>query len=75
MVNGSAVVPRPLEISVTGGPFTPIGAASVLLKSWTAPMSIEQVPLTVKQSIVDTDPLRAGTYGKTLTFTLSTTTP
>ena len=33
------------------------------------------VPLTIKQSIIDTDPLRAGTYGKTLTFTLSTTTP
>ena len=35
--------------------------APVLLKSWTAPTSIEQVPLTIKQSIVDTDPLRAGT--------------
>jgi hypothetical protein len=75
MVNGSTALPRPLEIGITGGPFTPIGAASVLLKSWTAPMSIEPVPLTIKQSIVDTDPLRAGTYGKTLTFTLSTTTP
>jgi hypothetical protein len=31
--------------------------------------------LTVKQSILETDALRAGTYGKTLTFTLSTTTP
>ena len=75
LVNGTVAVPRPLEISVAGGQFTPLGAASVLLKSWTGPMSIEQVPLTVKQSILETDGLRAGTYGKTLTFTLSTTTP
>jgi hypothetical protein len=75
LVNGSAVVPRPLQISVAGGAFAPIGAAALPLKSWTGPTSVEQVPLTVKQSILETDALRAGTYGKTLTFTLSTTTP
>ena len=75
MVNGTSALPRPLEISVGAGTFSPVGATALLLKSWSGPTSIEQVPLTVKQSIVDTDPLRAGTYGKTLTFTLATTTP
>jgi hypothetical protein len=35
----------------------------------------DAAPVGFRQSIGDTDPLRTGTYGKTLTFTLSTTTP
>jgi hypothetical protein len=33
------------------------------------------VSLDFKQTIGASDPLRTGTYSKTLTFTLSTTTP
>jgi hypothetical protein len=33
------------------------------------------VTISVKQPIGSTDALRTGTYSKTLTFTLSTTTP
>jgi hypothetical protein len=33
------------------------------------------VPIAFQQSIGSTDALRTGTYSKTLTFTLSTTTP
>jgi hypothetical protein len=33
------------------------------------------VPITFKQSIAANEPLRTGAYSKTLTFTLSTTTP
>jgi hypothetical protein len=33
------------------------------------------VAIDFKQSIAETDGLRSGTYGKTLVFTLSTTTP
>jgi subtilase-type serine protease len=43
--------------------------------SWTGPASNETVPVTFKQLIKRTDPLRTGTYAKTLTFTLSTTAP
>ncbi len=75
MVNGAAVLPRPLEISAAGGEFAPVGEAARVLKRWSGPTSVEQVPLAVKQSIRETDALRAGTYGKTLTFTLATTTP
>ena len=45
------------------------------IKSWTSPISNDQVPLNLKQPVAANDPLRAGSYSKTLTFTLSTTTP
>ena len=38
-------------------------------------MSNESVPVTFKQSIGANEALRTGNYTKTLTFTLSTTTP
>ncbi|MDA0184762.1 CocE/NonD family hydrolase [Solirubrobacter phytolaccae] len=43
--------------------------------AWTGPTSNETVPITFKQRVKETDPLRTGAYTKTLTFTLSTTTP
>jgi len=46
-----------------------------MIKTWSAPTSNESVPVTFKQSIAANEPLRTGTYSKTLTFTLSTTTP
>jgi IgA peptidase M64 len=46
-----------------------------VVKTWSAPTSNEVVPITFKQAIAANEPLRTGTYSKTLTFTLSTTTP
>lgn len=43
--------------------------------AWTAPTSGEKVGIAFKQSIGANDPLRTGSYSKTLTFTLSTTNP
>jgi amidase len=43
--------------------------------SWTEPVSNESVPVTFKQTISSGEALRTGNYTKTLTFTLSTTTP
>ncbi|MBE2317096.1 X-prolyl-dipeptidyl aminopeptidase [Solirubrobacter sp. CPCC 204708] len=43
--------------------------------AWTGPVSNESVDVAFKQLIKATDPLRTGTYSKTLTFTLSTTNP
>ena len=45
------------------------------IRFWGAPTSSEVVPIDFKQSIGANDPLRTGTYSKTLTFTLSTTNP
>ncbi len=46
-----------------------------VVKTWTDPASNDAVALAFKQAIGATDPLRTGTYAKTLTFTLSTTNP
>ncbi|MDA0160779.1 ThuA domain-containing protein [Solirubrobacter ginsenosidimutans] len=76
LVNGTYSLPQTLQAS-GGGAFAPVGgsAAPTALKSWSAPTSNESVPVTFKQSIGANDALRTGSYSKTLTFTLSTTTP
>jgi hypothetical protein len=62
LMNGTFALPSPLEV---------LFSKSV----WTAPVSNDSVTVTFKQHIGATDALRTGTYSKTLTFTLSTTTP
>lgn len=42
---------------------------------WSGPASNEAVDVTFRQRIAADEPLRTGTYAKTLTFTLSTTAP
>ena len=76
LVNGTFALPQAVQAGV-GGTYAPVGgsAAPTLLKSWTAPTSNEAVTVGFKQSIGAGDALRTGTYSKTLTFTLSTTTP
>ena len=44
-------------------------------RSGPRPVSNDAVTITFRQHIGATDPLRTGAYSKTLTFTLSTTTP
>jgi plastocyanin len=53
---------------------SPLGGLGTI-KTWAAPTSNESVPVTFTQSIAANEALRTGTYSKTLTFTLSTTTP
>jgi hypothetical protein len=62
LTNGTFSLPQPLQ--VTGAP-----------RSWTGPVSNDAFTLGFSQAIGATDALRTGTYSKTLTFTLSTTTP
>ena len=62
LVNGAFSLPQPLQ-------------GLGVVKTWSAPTSNEKVPVTLKQQINAGDALRTGTYSKTLTFTLSTTTP
>ena len=45
------------------------------LLSYAAPVSADQVTIGIRQSIVANEALRTGSYSKTLTVTLSTTTP
>jgi hypothetical protein len=80
LVNGSFVLPQPLQAQAsspngTGGAFAAVGGSPLQLLSYAAPVSNDAVTLGFKQVIGVDDPLRTGTYGKTLTFTLSTTNP
>jgi len=45
------------------------------LISYAGPISNDAVTLQFRQAIAANDALRTGSYSKTLTFTLSTTTP
>ena len=62
---------------LTNGAFTLAAPLQVEFgkTTWTAPVSNETVPVTFKQAIGASEPLRTGQYSKTLTFTLSTTNP
>jgi predicted AlkP superfamily pyrophosphatase or phosphodiesterase len=62
LMNGTLALPSPLSVELSKA-------------AWTAPVSHDAVTIAFKQHIGAGDALRTGTYSKTLTFTLSTTTP
>jgi enterochelin esterase-like enzyme len=62
LMNGSFALPSPLAVTFSKS-------------AWSAPVSNDAVTITFKQHVDATDALRTGAYSKTLTFTLSTTTP
>ncbi|RKQ93516.1 chitobiase/beta-hexosaminidase-like protein [Solirubrobacter pauli] len=62
LVNGAFALAQPLQ-------------GLGVVKTWTGPTSNEKVTVTFKQAIGANDPLRTGSYSKTLTYTLSTTNP
>ena len=80
LVNGAFALASPLQANASdaatpAGPFGPIGSAPLSVLSYTGPVSNDAVTIAFRQAIASTDPLRTGSYSKTLTFTLSTTTP
>jgi hypothetical protein len=72
LVNGAFALAQELQVRNSAGAFQTMPAG---IRFWGGPTSDEAVPLDFKQSIGAGDPLRTGTYAKTLTFTLSTTSP
>ena len=46
-----------------------------VVKTYAGPVSNDAATITFKQAIAANEPLRTGSYSKTLTFTLSTTNP
>jgi beta-glucosidase len=72
LVNGAFALPQELQVKNSAGAFQTMPAG---LKFWSGPTAGEAVPVELKQTIGANDPLRSGSYAKTLTFTLSTTTP
>jgi hypothetical protein len=81
LVNGAFSLPQPLQAQASspaagaGGAFAPVSGNPLALLSWAAPVSHDPVTIGLEQTIGSNDALRTGSYSKTLTFTLSTTTP
>ena len=67
LVNGAFSLASPL---LAGG--SPLPAT---VKTYAGPVSNDPVTIAFRQSVGANEPLRTGTYAKTLTFTLSTTAP
>jgi hypothetical protein len=77
LVNGTYALAQQLQVNANNGAFAPMRTDNgpLALMSWTGPVTKQSVALGFKQTIGAAEGLRTGTYAKTLTFTLSTTTP
>jgi hypothetical protein len=82
LVNGTFVLAQPLQATATDPANTvpsysplPATGAPLALLAYAAPVSNDPVTVGFKQSIGAGDPLRTGTYSKTITLVLSTTSP
>jgi hypothetical protein len=82
LVNGSFSLPSKLQAKAsspggTGAGFADVGgtAAPTPLLTYASPITSDPVTLAFHQHVGATDALRTGSYTKSLTFTLSTTTP
>jgi predicted alpha-1,2-mannosidase len=82
LVNGAFSLPSPLQARArnaanSGTAYNNVGssASPLNLLMYGGPISNDAVTLQFSQHIGSTDALRTGSYAKTLTFTLSTTTP
>ena len=83
LVNGTFSLPSPLQAKAssangTGAAFAPLSNTAgtpLALLAYAAPVSNDAVTVSFLQHIGAGDALRTGPYTKTLTFTLSTTTP
>jgi hypothetical protein len=77
LVNGQFSLPQALQVRARENAYAPLGGSGsqTTLTTWNGPVSNDLVAIGFKQPVRVNDALRTGTYAKTLTFTLSTTTP
>jgi predicted acyl esterase len=82
LINGTFSLPSVLQAKASsaagvGSAFANVGgsAAPTSLLTYSNPTANDAVTIAFQQHIGSTDALRTGSYSKTLTFTLSTTTP
>ena len=77
LVNGTFALAQTLQAKANTGTYAPVGGSAnpTSLLTYRGPVSNDSVTLGFKQTIGRNEPLRTGTYAKTLTFTLSTTNP
>ncbi|MDA0180092.1 DUF1593 domain-containing protein [Solirubrobacter phytolaccae] len=70
LVNGSHALASPIKVNggtLSGSPLT--------VKTYPGPATSDVTTLTFEQPLAATDTLRTGSYSKSLTYTLATTTP
>ena len=80
LVNGAYALPQGLQVDASSGQgsgaaFAPLAANPLPVLTYGGPVTNDAAAVGFKQSIAADDPLRTGSYAKTLTFTLSTTNP
>ena len=80
LVNGTFALPSALTVRAANAAqpnpaYVPVAGTPTTLLTYAGPTTTDAVTLGFRQAIGATDVLRAGSYSKTLTFTLSTTTP
>ena len=78
LVNGTFTLAERLQAKANTGSFASLSATAgepLNLLTYNRPVSSDPVTIGVRQHIGANEPLRTGAYTKTLTFTLSTTTP
>ena len=75
LVNGAFSLVQALEAKSGAAAFAALSGSPLALKAYTGPISNDQVSLDFQQTIGANEPLRTGSYSKTLTYTLSTTSP
>jgi hypothetical protein len=78
LVNGAFALAEPLQARADTAAFAPLSTTAstpLALHGYTGPVSNDAVTIGFRQHIAADQPLRTGSYNKTLTLTLSTTTP
>ena len=75
LVNGAFSLPSALQARTDARRVRALSGSPLTLLTYAGPVSNDRVDVAFRQHIDSTDPLRTGTYNKTLTFTLSTTNP
>ncbi len=74
---GGSIIPRDMDVLNSAGSFSAIGNPSSpdTIATWATPVANAAQTITMRQVIQTNDVLVSGEYAKTLTFSLSTTTP
>jgi hypothetical protein len=80
LVNGDYALAQPLQLRATNPanpamPFAPLSGSASPLLTWAGPVTNDPVTVEFKQPIGAADPLRSGTYAKSVVFTLTTGQP
>jgi hypothetical protein len=78
LVNGTFALSEPLQVRANANAFAPLSTTAgspLTLLTYAGPVSNDAVSIGLRQHIGAGQGLRTGNYSKTLTFTLSTTTP